>query len=71
VTELAFWRPRRLVRVHLDGKDFSIEGVLVRRAAGHYVLANASHIETAERTHALDGEVWLPERRVLYLQVIG
>lgn len=64
-------RRKRLVRAHIEGKDFSIEGVLVSQTRRHYVLANASHLESAERTHPLDGQVWLPRERVLYLQVTG
>lgn len=62
---------RRLVRLHLNDKSFSIEGVLVDVDAVHYRLANASHVESAERTHALSGDVWVPRANVVYLQVIG
>ena len=65
------WRRRRLVRLHFDGKDFSIEGILLSVTATHYRLANASHLETDERTHALDGETWVPRANVIYLQIIG
>lgn len=65
------WRRRRLVRLHLVGQEPSIEGVFLGFTAGHYRLANASMIETAERTHVLDGEAWVPRDRVLYAQVVG
>lgn len=65
------WRRKRLVRLHFDGKDASLEGVLLAVQSGHYRLANASHLESEGRTHALDGEAWVPRERVLYLQVIG
>lgn len=65
------WRRRRLVRLHLEGQSFSIEGVLLEVSASHYRLANASHLEAEKRTHSLEGEAWVPRDRVLYLQVIG
>lgn len=62
---------RKLVRVHLDGKEFSLEGVLVERTPAHYVLANAFHLEPPEARIQLDGRVLVPRERVLYLQEIG
>lgn len=65
------WRRRRLVRLHLEGQSFSVEGVLLEVTGKHYRLANVSHLEAEERSHALEGEVWVPRERVLYCQVIG
>lgn len=65
------FRRRRLLRLHLIKQEPSIEGVFLGFQAGHYRLANASMLETTERTHALEGETWVPRDRVLYGQVIG
>lgn len=70
MSRLLFWRPR-LMRLHLVGQEASIEGVFLGYRAGHYRLANASMLETTERSHPLAGETWVPRDRVLYGQVIG
>ena len=62
---------KRKVRAHLADKEFSIEGILMGMQAGHYRLANASHLESEGRTHSLEGEVWIPRDRIVYLQIIG
>lgn len=59
------------MRLHLEGQEFSIEGILLEVSVNHYRLANASHLESEDRTHALDGETWVPRANVIYLQVIG
>lgn len=64
-------KPRQ-VRLHLrDPKSPALDGILLGVKAGHYRLANPTHLETADRSHALDGEAWVPVDRVLYLQVTG
>lgn len=67
------FRRKRLVRVHFKQgvSDASIEGVLVATRAGHYVLANARHIEDSEKSFNLNGEAWVPCANVLYLQPVG
>jgi hypothetical protein len=65
-----FIRKRR-VRVHLRDETRSLEGIWVGSAAGHYRLAAAEQLESADRTLELEGEAWIPRERVLYLQVLG
>lgn len=65
-----FFRKRQ-VRVHLKDEEFSLEGIWIGLDAGHYRLASAGHLETADRTRPVAGEVWVPREKVLYLQVIG
>lgn len=62
------WR-KRMVRVHFLGRDESVEGILVGRGAGHYRLAKAALLSAPGETRPLDGEVWVPASRVLFLQV--
>lgn len=57
--------------MHFEGQGFSVEGVLVEMNARHYVLANAAHVEAADRSVPLDGRTWVPRERVLYLQELG
>ena len=65
-------RKPRMVRLHLrDPKAPTLDGILLGVQAGHYRLGNVTHLETADRSHALDGEAWVPVDRVLYLQVTG
>lgn len=82
----AFWprvwrlRRRRLVRIHVertdpgDGaweRDATVEGILLGRWAGHYVLARARWIDAEASSVSLAGDVEIPEGRVLFLQVLG
>lgn len=60
---------KRRVRIHLvDGK--SIDGLLVRNRKW-LRLYDASYVESAERSIALDGHVEIPREKVLYLQEVG
>lgn len=65
------WRKPRRVRVHTLENGPSVEGVLVGRHAGHYVLANARLYENEERSHVLDGVTWVPRERVLLVQELA
>jgi hypothetical protein len=62
-------RRRYLVRLHIEGQEFSLEGVLVGIEAGHYKLANARHIESPTESRNLTGITWTPRERVLFCQV--
>lgn len=66
-----FTRKRRLLRLHLEGGQPSIEGVFLGFEAGHYRLAAAKLLEAADRTIELHGEAWVPRERVLHAQVLG
>lgn len=64
-------RKRRLLRLHLEGDQPSIEGIFLGLEAGHYRLANGQLLEAADRTIELRGETWVPRERVLHCQVLG
>jgi hypothetical protein len=74
---LWYARGKRAVRVYLEvregdtSSDATIEGVLVGRWAGHYVLELAHLLENPTSSHALRGHVEIPAERVLFIQVIG
>jgi len=55
----------------MKDKDFSLEGVFLGYTAGHYRLTNGKHLEAADRTIPLTGEVWVPKEGVSYAQVVG
>lgn len=59
------------MRIHQLPPGPTIEGVLTGRHGGHYMLATPRLLEAADRTHQLDGAVWVPAERVLFVQVIG
>jgi hypothetical protein len=62
-------RRRRLVRLHLEGEQPSVEGVLTGFWAGHYVLQLARVFETADASHSLEGpSVRVPRERVVLVQ---
>lgn len=72
-----FGRRYPLVRIHLlaakaedlvDRGEPSMEGVLVGRWDGHYVLEHARLLESAERTHALTGRQYIHRDRVFFVQ---
>lgn len=59
---------RHLVRLHLVDPHPTIEGILVGRMNGHYRLLKCSLLEAPDRTHQLEGEVWVPRERVVLVQ---
>ena len=63
---------KRLVRMHLDGDNPSLEGIrrgVPVRRAGHYVIEVASVVEGEDRTFKLEGDrVLIPRERVVFLQ---
>lgn len=54
----------------LDGAP-SVTGVWTARAAHHYVLAAPVLHQDEGETYNLEGELWIPRERVLYVQVVG
>ena len=73
-------RRRTLVRVHVErtdagdgawGRDGTIEGILIGRFAGHYVLTRARWLDAEDASTTLAGDVEIPEARVLFLQRLG
>lgn len=59
---------KRLVRVHFNNQETTIEGLLCGRFAGHYVLQVANVLEAADRSVNLDGKVKIPRENVLFYQ---
>lgn len=68
---LWLFRGKRLVRLHLIGDIGSLEGLLVGRWAGHYVVLTPSLVEGKDRTIRMDGHVEVPSERVLFVQVLA
>lgn len=61
-------RPKRKVRVHFTNLTESIDGVLLGRIAGHYVLRAASLVHQTGSQHELAGEIHIPVANVSFLQ---
>lgn len=55
--------------MHLGGSSASVEGVLLGRSRGHYLLTAANVLQDAEASHDV-GEVRIPVGRVLFYQVL-
>lgn len=62
------FRRRHLVRLHLEEPHPTVEGILAGRAGGHYRLLKPRLLEAEDRSHSLDGEVWVPAGRVVLVQ---
>ena len=66
-----WWRRQRLARVHMRGDAPSLEGVFMGRVGGkHYRLEAASIIESADRSHDLEGYALIPVEGVAFIQVV-
>ena len=63
-------RGKRLVRLHLADNQPSVEGILVGRWSGHYVVLAPKILDADQRTFSLTGRLEVPAERVLYVQVI-
>lgn len=67
-------RGKRRVRLQLEDKPGvespSIEGLLLGRWSGHYVLLTPRLIQDAGHSIALEGTVEVPAERVLFVQVL-
>lgn len=66
------WRLRgkRLVRLHLVDQEASLEGILLGRWSGHYVLLTGTLLEAEGRSIRIDGYMEVPSERVLFVQVL-
>lgn len=66
-------RVRGLVRLHQPKGQPSIEGLLLGIVEGHYRLTNARLLQDSNREHdvAVDGDMYVPCRHVLYVQKVG
>ncbi len=69
------FRGKRLVRLHLADRPQvespSIEGILVGRWTGHYILLQPKLLRTEEATLALEGTVEVPAENVVFVQVLA
>lgn len=62
----------RKVLIQLKGAAApTIEGVLVGRCDGHYIVWAPKIAEGPERTQPISGHVEVPVENVLFFQVIG
>lgn len=68
-------RGKRLVRLHLADKPGqevpSIEGIMLGRWNGHYVLLTPKLVVGKDQELALDGCVEVPAENVVFVQVIA
>lgn len=72
LTWLRAWRLRgRLVRLHIDGSNPSLEGILRGRRGGHYLLDVPRLVAGAGEPTELQGFVAVPAGRVAFLQVLA
>lgn len=67
---------RRRVRLHLEVEPHTpvstLEGLLVSHQGGHYQLAAPKLVQAGGVEHSLESQlVEVPERRVLFVEVIG
>lgn len=68
-------RGKRRVTMQLDSRTqgvegVTLEGVLIGRWSGHYVLELPKLLESADATHALGGRfVEVPRERVIFFEV--
>jgi hypothetical protein len=58
----------RKVTLHTD-KGPSLEGILLGRSHGHYILRAVALLKDEEESHDLDGEIRVPRERVVFFQV--
>ena len=62
-------RRKRLVLIH-HKTGTTIEGMLMERSRGHYILRVAKLKQDEEATFSLQGEVRIPKENVDFLQVL-
>lgn len=67
-------RGKRKVRLQLEDKPGlampAIEGIMLGRWGGHYILIVPKLIHGPEKSIALDGMVEVPAERVVFVQVM-
>lgn len=66
----AKWR-QQMVRLHLEGNNPSIEGMLFEKPGDFYRLLKPELISAENSNVSMDGEVWVPRDRVLFCQVLA
>lgn len=67
-------RGKRRVRLHIEDKPGvqmpSMEGILLGRWSGHYVLMVPKLIHGTDQSLALEGMVEVPAERVIFVQIL-
>lgn len=66
IRKLSKRRPK--VAIHQDGP--TIEGILMGRSRGHYVLRSAAIERDEESSFRVAGEIHIPCGRVMFYQVL-
>lgn len=61
-------RKRNVLMHHIEGP--TIEGILMGRSHGHYILRVAKLKQDEDSTYSLEGEVRIPAERVAFFQVL-
>lgn len=68
-------RGKRQVRLHIEDKPGSpmpsIDGILLGRWSGHYILLLPKLVQSEDRSVALEGMLEVPAERVVFVQVFG
>ena len=68
-------RGKRRVRLHIEDKPGapmpSIDGILLGRWSGHYILLLPKLVQSEERSVALEGMLEVPAERVVFVQILG
>lgn len=66
------WNKRNnRVRVHFVDGVTTVEGILVGRVGGHYILWNPRVLNAEDEGVPVTGHVEIPESRVLFYQVLA
>lgn len=65
-----FNKRKQNVLMHFKESDNSLEGVLMGKSKGEYVLRGAKAITTSG-TSPLDGEICVPKAQVLFYQKVS
>lgn len=68
-----FFRGKRKARLHLlaPGVEETLEGVLVGRWAGHYVVILPKSIASTGASISLEGYLEIPAEKVAYVQILS
>lgn len=68
------FRGKRLVRLHLEVRPGTpvetVEGVLIGRWSGHYVLLLPKVVQGPDASTSLEGYLEVPKERVVLVQVM-
>jgi len=61
---------RRRVRIHQLNGAPTVEGILVSSFDDHYRLLRPEIIESESRSHEIEGELWVPRERVVFVETV-